>query len=216
MFRIRPLLWLLLLLAPALAAAARAEAPSQGATKTIYVTSNGWHSGIVIARADLPPGLIPEAADFPAAAYLEFGWGNRDYYTTPRKTLGLTLGAALPGEAAVHLAAYAAPPRPYPGHEVVALAVSGDGFRRLSAYLHAAFARGGALRAGKIAPGLAPVSAFYPGTGTFHLFNTCNTWTADGLAAAGLPVRARGVQLAEELMLQVRRITRAAKPAQSQ
>ena len=44
MLRIRPLLWLLILLAPALAAAARAE-------KTIYVTSNGWHSGIVIARA---------------------------------------------------------------------------------------------------------------------------------------------------------------------
>lgn len=209
MFRIRPLLWLLLLLAPALAAAARAE-------KTIYVTSNGWHSGIVIARADLPPGLIPEAADFPAAAYLEFGWGNRDYYTTPRKTLGLTLGAALPGEAAVHLAAYAAPPRSYPGHEVLALTVSDEGFRRLVAHLHAAFARGRAPRAVKIAPGLAPVSAFYPGTGTFHLFNTCNTWTAEGLAAAGLTIRAHGVQMAEELMSQVRRIARDAKPAQAQ
>ena len=209
MFRIRPLLWLLLALTPALAAAARAE-------KTIYVTSNGWHSGIVIARADLPPGLIPEIADFPAATHFEFGWGNRDYYTTPRKTLGLTLGAALPGAAAVHLAAYAAPPRPYPGHEVVTLAVSADGFRRLAAYLHAAFARGGAPRAGKIATGLAPASAFYPGTGTFHLFNTCNTWTAEGLAAAGLMIRASGVQLAEELMAKVRGVARAAKPAHLQ
>src|SRR5689334_3263202 len=117
MLRIRPLLLLLLLaLTPAVA---RAD-------KTIYVTSNGWHSGIVIARADLPPGLIPEAADFPGAAYLEFGWGNRDYYTTPRKTIGLTLGAALPGDAAVHLAAYAAPPQSYPKHEVVTLTVSDE------------------------------------------------------------------------------------------
>jgi uncharacterized protein (TIGR02117 family) len=210
MLRFRPLLlWLLLALAPALAAAARAE-------KTIYVTSNGWHSGIVIARADLPPGLIPEAADFPGAAYLEFGWGNRDYYTTPRKTLGLALGAALPGDAAVHLAAYAAPPRSYPRYEVVTLSLSDEGFRRLVAHLHASFARGTAPRAGKIAPGLLPSSAFYPGTGTFHLFNTCNTWSAEGLAAAGLAVRTRGVQQAEELMRQLRPLARPAKPALSQ
>ncbi|MBL8662229.1 MAG: DUF2459 domain-containing protein [Candidatus Odyssella sp.] len=209
MARTRPLirLLLLLLLAPALAAAARAET-------TIYVTSNGWHTGIAIARADLPPGLVPEAADFPSATHFEFGWGNRDYYTTPRKTLGLTLGAALPGAAVVHLAAYGGPPRGHAGHEVVALRVSGEGMRRLAAYLHAGFARGGAPRVRTVAPGLLPASAFYPGSGTFHLFNTCNTWVAAGLAAAGLPVRAAGVQLAEELMSQLRRLARAEAPAQ--
>ncbi|MDX1423384.1 MAG: hypothetical protein R3322_09610, partial [Kiloniellales bacterium] len=35
-------------------------------------------------------------------------------------------------------------------------------------------------------------------------FNTCNTWTARGLQAAGWPVRAAGVVTAEELMTQVR------------
>jgi uncharacterized protein (TIGR02117 family) len=203
--------WLLpalLVLAAAVASAARAET-------TIHVTSNGWHTGIVIARADLPPGVIPEIADFPAATHFEFGWGNRDYYTTPRKTLGLTLGAALPSAAVVHLAAYGGPPRGYPGYEVVTLRVSGEGMRRLAAYLHAGFARGGAPRLRAIAPGLLPASAFYPGSGTFHLFNTCNTWVAAGLAAAGLPVRAGGVQQAEELMSQLRRRARASDPAPS-
>lgn len=207
MFRLATLVGLLLVLL---------AAPAARAETTIYVTSNGWHSGIVIARADLPPGLIPETADFPAATHYEFGWGNRDYYTTPRKTLGLTIGAALPGDAVVHLAAYAAPPRAYAGHEVVTLRVSDDGFRRLAAYLHAAFARGGAPRGRAIAPGLVPMSGFYPATGTFHLFNTCNTWTAAGLAAAGVPVRVSGVQQAEELMSQVRALARAARPALSQ
>lgn len=191
----------------ALPAAARAE-------KTIYVTSNGWHTGIVIARADLPPGSVPEAADFPRATHFEFGWGNRDYYTTPRKTLGLTLGAALPSAAVVHLAAYGGPPRAYPGYEVVRLRVSGEGLRRLAAYLHAGFARAGAPRVRAIGHGLLPASGFYPGSGTFHLFNTCNTWTASGLAAAGLPVRAGGVQQAEELMSQVRRLAGAAPLSQ--
>jgi uncharacterized protein (TIGR02117 family) len=201
------LLWLLLALAPAFSVAARAET-------TIYVTSNGWHSGIVIARADLPAGFIPETADFPAATHFEFGWGNRDYYTTPRKTIGLTLGAALPGAAVVHLAGLSGPPRTYPGHEAVALRVSAEGVRRLVAYLHQAFARGGAPRLRAMAPGLAPMSGFYPATGTFHLFNTCNTWTAAGLAAAGIAIRVGGVQQAEELMSQVR--ARAASPAASQ
>jgi uncharacterized protein (TIGR02117 family) len=183
-------------------AAARAE-------RTIQVTSNGWHTGIVIARADLPPGFVPEAADFPHATHFEFGWGNRDYYTTPRKTLGLTLGAALPGAAVVHLAAHGGPPRGYAGYEVVTLRISNEGMHRLAAYLHAGFARGGAARVRAMAPGLLPASAFYPGSGTFHLFNTCNTWVAAGLAAAGLPVRAAAVQQAEELMSQLRRLARA-------
>lgn len=191
-----PLLLVLLVLA-AFGSTARAE-------KAIHVTSNGWHTGIVIARADLPPGLIPETADFPAATHFEFGWGNRDYYTTPRKTIGLTIGAALPGAAVVHMAGLARAPYAYPGHEAVALRISDDGFRRLAAYLHQSFARGGAPRGTAITHGLVATSAFYPATGTFHLFNTCNTWTAMGLASAGLSIRASGVQQAEELMSQVR------------
>lgn len=204
------LLWPLTVLMVALsAAAARAE-------KIVLVTSNGWHTGIVVARADLPPGLIPEIADFPAAAYFEFGWGNRDYYTTPRKTLGLTLGAALPSTAVVHLAAYARPPRAHPGYEAVALPVSDEGFRRLAAYLHRAFARAGDTRARAIAAGLQPMSGFYPATGRFHLFNTCNTWTAAGLAAAGVAIGVGVVQRSEDLMSQIRALARSPKPALSQ
>jgi hypothetical protein len=33
----------------------------------IWVVSNGWHSGIVLARADVPESVIPEIADFPQA-----------------------------------------------------------------------------------------------------------------------------------------------------
>ena len=60
--------------------AARAET-------TIYVTSNGWHTGIAIARADLPPGLVPEAADFPNAtvsrlACTEYRWPAGRHETT--------------------------------------------------------------------------------------------------------------------------------------
>jgi uncharacterized protein (TIGR02117 family) len=204
----------LLCIVPLLFTAAGGIAAAESAGKTIHVTSNGWHSGIVIARADLPPGAIPETADFPQARFFEFGWGDTVYYPAPRKTFGMTLGAAFPGPAVVHMIGMPVHPREmFPTVEVVALRLSDEGFRRLVEYLHATFRRGGAARVRPSAAGLYPTSLFYPATGSFHLFNTCNTWTARGLATAGLPIQVTGIQRAGELMLQVRALAQAASPA---
>jgi uncharacterized protein (TIGR02117 family) len=186
-----------------------------GDTVTVYVASNGWHSAIVVPRADLPPDALPEAADFPDAAYLSYGWGDAEYFPTPQKTLAMTLRAALtPTPAVVHVAGLPADPRQvFPEDEVVALAASPSQVAALVAYLDDTFARDGADRLAASEPGLYAFSLFYPATGEFHLFNTCNTWTARGLQAAGWPVRAAGVVTAEELMTQVRPL--AARPRAS-
>jgi uncharacterized protein (TIGR02117 family) len=198
-----------LVLALGLGLAAGARAGEPGGDKTIFVASNGWHTGIVIARADLPPGAIPETADFPNALYFEFGWGNREYYPAPDKTIGMTLRAITPSDAVVHLAGLPRDPREvFPTAEFVAARVSPEGFRRLVAFLNASFQRGTAPRVGASHKGLYAFSAFYPGTGTFHLFYTCNTWVADGLARAGLPVSVAGVQQAHEVMRQLRGLAR--------
>ncbi len=78
-------------------------APGAAAERLIFVTSNGWHSGIVVARADLPEAAIPEIADFPDAVFFEFGWGDAAYYPARRPTFDLAMRAALPGPAVVHL-----------------------------------------------------------------------------------------------------------------
>jgi uncharacterized protein DUF2459 len=39
-----------------------------------------------------------------------------------------------------------------------------------------------------LGPGLYGDSRFYPAHGQFHLFNTCNTWAARALQAAGYPM----------------------------
>ena len=61
-------------------------------TRVIQVASNGWHTAIVVpAPALAATGLLPEAADFPGAGFLEFGWGDRVYYPAEEKTIGMTL-----------------------------------------------------------------------------------------------------------------------------
>jgi uncharacterized protein (TIGR02117 family) len=189
----RPLLLLIAFLT-ATASAAAGE-------RRIFVTSNSWHSGIVLARADVPLETIPEAADFPDAAYLEFGWGDAVYYPTPRAGLGLALGAMFPGPAVLHIAGLPDHPgRVFPTARVVEFSLSEHALARLLAHLAASIDRGGAPRAESHAAGLYAFSRFYPATGRFHLFNTCNTWTARALQAAGLAIEADGVQTVDDLM----------------
>jgi len=205
----------LALLLTACAAAPPAPPPSRsylGAKTVIFVTSNGWHSGIIVAKADLPHDRLPETADFPEARFLEFGWGDAVYYPAKKVTLGMTLRAALvPTPAVVHVVGLRAEPaRSSPGAEaeVVSLALDGKNFGRLVDFIDASFERSGAPRAAATGPGLYATSRFYPANGRFHLFNTCNTWTARALAAAGFDVSASGISRAEALMQQVRALVR--------
>lgn len=184
----------------------------------IFVTSNGWHSEIVVPRALLPAGAIPEVADFPDAAYFSFGWGDETYYPAPRKTIGMTLSAAiLPTPSVVHLAGLQAHPSAvFPADEVVELRLTREGFRHLVTYLDGSFARQAQEPRRPVTPGLYRFSRFYPATGKFHLFNTCNTWTARGLQQGGLSIQVFGTLRAEDLMAQVRELStdrNARKPA---
>jgi len=183
-----------------------ATRPVLGVENTIFVTSNGWHSSIVIARSDLPPGRIPETANFPQARLLEFGWGDAEYYPAERTTIAMTLRAALlPTPAVMHVAGLNADPASFFAEsEVIAVQIGDQSFSHLIGFIDASFERTGAARAEASGPGLYAESRFYPATGRFHLRNTCNTWTARALATAGLDVRAAGISRAEALMHQVR------------
>ena len=174
--------------------------------QTVYVLSNGWHTSIVLPRDALPPGPIPEAGDFPQAAFLEFGWGDREYYPSPDPTLGMALAAALtPTPAVMHMAGLPRPPwEHYREAEVLAIDLSAAALKRLIASIDGSFDRPSGGRAETIARGLYRDSWFYPARGRFHLFNTCNTWSARMLSAAGVAVSPSDVKTSEDLMGRLR------------
>ena len=208
----RVVAWLLLTLA-FFACATEKDGPARPDTSpsttpehNIFVFSNGWHTSIILARSDPASGRIPEAADFPKARYLEFGWGDAEYYPAKKATLGMTLSAALvPTPSVLHVTGLASDPvRHYPGAEVISLPLDNAGMQRLVDFIDASFKRDGKDRAAATGPGLYPSSRFYPAVGRFHLLNTCNTWTALALKAAGFDVDPDTTR-AEGLMRQVRR-----------
>lgn len=156
----------------------------------IYLVAHEGHTGIVVPRAAIPAGLWPESRDFPRADYMEVGWGDRDYYQGRDQGLWGTLRAALsPTPSVLHVVGVRGPvARYFPASEVVELKLSRDGFERLIRYIHAAHERTGASAAASLGPGLYGNSRFYPAWESFHLFRTCNVWTARALRVAGLPV----------------------------
>ena len=175
-------------------------------TRLIHITSNGWHTAIVVpAPALVATGVIPELEDFSGAAFLEFGWGDRTYYPSNKKTLGMTLNAALVSTPAVmHVAGYQASPIADTGYEVIPVGLTEEGFRRLAKTLGAEFERPVGGRARAISRGLYPHSFFYRAHGDFHLFNTCNTWTARVLSASGVALSPSGIVTADKLVTRLR------------
>lgn len=141
--------------------------PAEGIT--IFVQSNGVHTGIV-----LPDG---------PHRWRAFGWGDRTFYlNTPdwRDMRPGTVIAALTGsgDTVVHvdrLGDFAADANWRP------LRLRPDEYSRLRAYVADTL-----LPGGKPIPGYGPDDTFYPARGRYHLFNTCNVWVGHGLAAAGV------------------------------
>jgi uncharacterized protein (TIGR02117 family) len=159
-------------------------------TKRVWVTGHRLHTGIVVRRADVPSAIWPERDDFPGSTSLEVGWGDRDYYQAPRGTPALALRAIVASRGSVlHVVAFDARVEDfYPEADVVELTLTERGFEALCRFIHASYARDDRGAPIVLGPGAYARSAFYLATGTYRLFNNCNTWTARALRAAGCPI----------------------------
>lgn len=167
-----------------------AQPRGAGPLVAVYLVAHDGHTGIAMRRTDIPGGLWPESRDFPQPEYLEIGWGNRDYYYGRNQGVWGTLNALRASPSVLHVAGFSGPPAGYfRANEIVELAIPVDGIERLVRYIHDAFERTDAQPAPPLGPGLYGESRFYPGWESFHLFRTCNVWTARALRIAGLPIR---------------------------
>lgn len=105
--------------------------------KTIYLVSHGWHVGIVVKRVDIPDDVRLVHKDFSNAEYFETGWGDRDFYQTPRPHLGIALKAIfLPTPSVLHIVAFNDAVAAYfPHSEIIIAGCQMPGFNAWSALL---------------------------------------------------------------------------------
>ncbi|TGG90743.1 DUF2459 domain-containing protein [Natronospirillum operosum] len=172
----------------------------------VHVTRYSWHTGIVIAAEDLTAALDFVPDHLGEAPYYEFGWGDAEYYQRGEDSPWLMAPAALwPTDSVMHVVALPDhPERYFPASEVEHLTVDQEGMEAMNDFIADSFARteDGAVEPG--GPGLYADSLFFTGEGRFHLRRTCNTWTVEVLAAAGLPIEPAGIIRASSAMDAIR------------
>jgi len=182
------------------------SAQTQQATPTarVFIVAHYWHSGVALPRTALAPATLPEVADFPEADYLEFGWGDRDYYAGKRGPWVVLKAALWPTPGVLHVAGCSGElVRCFPFSRIVALDMTDAALERLSERLSGSFHRDAQPRALALGPGLYGESRFYPSRDKFHALRTCNAWTAGLLQAAGYPIRPATSLTVDALMKQL-------------
>ncbi|HEX5607403.1 MAG TPA: DUF2459 domain-containing protein [Candidatus Binatia bacterium] len=176
--------------------------------KTVFIVHGGWHAAIVLHAADISPAIVPEIADFPQVRFIEFSWGDKDYFPDPGAGPFTAMKAAFSSSGSVlHLVGVTEEvARFYSGAEIIKLQFAATAFGELLSYLSETFARPQPGVRARSRPGLYPDSRFYPGTRRFALWNTCNTWVADALAAGGFPISPSFVVTAGQLSEQISKV----------
>lgn len=172
----------------------------------IWVLDSGWHTGLILSRAELGPtltGLLQPARD---AQYFMFGWGNRRFYMAPNPTFGMDIAALFPSQSVMLVEDCATAPRACysPEIQLQTVSVTANGLEHLDGYLVASLQTDAQGRLEPLAPGPDADSKFYPSGLSYDAFHTCNTWTAEALHDAGVPINYHGVIFADQLWRQLR------------
>jgi uncharacterized protein (TIGR02117 family) len=168
------------------------RAPETGVT--IWVESNGVHTGIVMpkvaAGVDWRMIARPDHLADPrygARDHVGFGWGERAFYLeTPtwadvkaRTVLAAATGSSRTLVHVDHL------PRPRAGDDARAIVLRPDEYRRLAAHIATFVVPGG-----ERFRGYGGYDAFYQSSGRYSAVATCNAWTGRALRVAGVRVGA--------------------------
>ncbi len=158
----------------------------------ILVETNGVHTAIVM------PLVTPEKdwrGDFPASdlgrsnrsyTHVSVSWGEREVFLDTPAWSDLSpltaIRAATGGDGLLHVAHYV---RPAPSETARVLRLRPSEYTRLVAAIEQQVMPPAER---KRYPGYEDWDVFYDAPGHYHLANTCNQWTADTLARAGVEV----------------------------
>ncbi|MES9969002.1 MAG: TIGR02117 family protein [Candidatus Thiodiazotropha sp.] len=168
----------------------------------VHVVSHAWHTGFVIPSEKVYETIPALQERFGRSANIEFGWGDKQFYQAKEITLGLKLRAILwPTETVVHAVGVAENVQGYfANSQIVPLCLTDKALSSLMEFISNSFSKNRLGEVEALTEGIYGDSQFYKGAGNYHLFNTCNEWTAKGLKSIGMDLFPGTKLTAESIM----------------
>jgi hypothetical protein len=186
------------------ACAAQPPVPPPAKAGTLFVIDRGWHTDIAFETAQLHGPLAALGRDLPGARYLVFGFGERHYVLAKDKNFREMLAAVWPGPGLILATGLkAAPEQAFGPGAVIRIPATPEQVQAAADFVWRSFETGADGSAHPYAIGPYGGSLFYASSTVYYGFRTCNTWTAEALQAAQVPVQSFGVIFANQVWDQV-------------
>ncbi len=177
----------------------------QSSCASVFIVHDTWHAAVVLSSSDISAAALPELADFPDARFIEFSWGDQDYFPNPNAGVWAALRAAFwSGGSILHLVGFNDKVEKfYGGAAITELRLAPAALDRLIGFISQTFARPAPKIRAPASPGLFAYSRFYPAHTHFSILRTCNSWVAEALEASGMPLSPHMVITAGNLASQI-------------
>lgn len=174
----------------------KVRVPLSDTPHIIYLVYRHWHTSIVLDAKQLAVRSPLLASYMGDEDFVRIGWGDGDYFTGKSKSWGSASKALVASRySALQLLTYSAKGlQEIPADTRVPLAISEPGLQQLIARVEASVALDKQqlpIRLPATAVADEDIGIFFQATHHYSLFNNCNSWSAEALQLAGLPLASR-------------------------
>lgn len=180
---------------------------------TIYLIKQRWHTAVVFHTDDVDTLILPEIKYFKAAELIDIGWGDEAFYQHPDFDWDLAYQAlfhATPSTLRVE-GIYITKQQYFDISEIVVeLKISNGQLIILQKYISDTIWRDENGSYEILSTQYLNRVYFFKANGSYHLFNTCNTWLARGLKQSGLKIK-DDIVLTEQLFNESAKVGRVLK-----
>lgn len=185
-----------------------AATKSDLSTHEIYLINQSWHTGILIPVNNTTKELFPVLKLFEGKNYVDIGWGDEEFYQHPDFDLYLAAKAILyPTRSVLRIEGHISSIESIINWSeyIIKFKLNDDGLKGIANFINKTFqydSNGNFIITSHRAEGSI---IFFRSKFMYHLFNTCNTWAAEVLNAAGFKIDFLGIITAEQLFSKVKK-----------
>jgi uncharacterized protein (TIGR02117 family) len=189
------------------------ETFSDDSLHTIYFIKQRWHTAVVFHTEDVDSTILPEIKFFSGSELIDIGWGDEAFYQHPDFEWDLAYHAlfyATPSTLRIE-GIFISKEKYFDISEIVVeIKISNEQLRIILKYISDTIRRDDEGEAEILSTQYLDRVYFLKAKGEYHLFNTCNTWLAEGLNKAGIEIE-DDIVLTEQLFNELAEVGKVLK-----